>query len=354
METAADDLGLNWTGQFLNDTVIVHKCEEKQPFINRPENCNNINIPQQSFYEKYRMDILKLRTPVILVCYHYLGYLYTVPYLPISQFYIKLLFIPTTIILFMTYLTFWISAYSHPGRVPIEYLLWDGSIETKPRVPIYSEISESKIIESGYTINPNDKEKLFCKKCEKYRPLRTHHCSACNYCVCRMDHHCWFLNNCVGINNHRYFFQFLLYVGLILLEYEITYYVSSSYILENESYLLYLFASFMFYVGILLEIFITGLFITNMRCVLNNQTYLEQKIMFDQFARYGFVTDQRQYDKGTRLANFKEVFGECKFKWFLPLSLDINDVDKRLMNGYSMSRCDLLPCFRMKSQIVQP
>lgn len=37
-----------------------------------------------------------------------------------------------------------------------------------------------------------------CKKCEKPKPPRAHHCSVCNKCVLKMDHHCPWINNCVG------------------------------------------------------------------------------------------------------------------------------------------------------------
>ena len=33
------------------------------------------------------------------------------------------------------------------------------------------------------------KEKTECKKCQKDRPLRAHHCSVCNKCFMKMDHH---------------------------------------------------------------------------------------------------------------------------------------------------------------------
>ena len=29
-----------------------------------------------------------------------------------------------------------------------------------------------------------------CKKCNVIKPLRTHHCSICGFCVLKMDHHC--------------------------------------------------------------------------------------------------------------------------------------------------------------------
>ena len=41
----------------------------------------------------------------------------------------------------------------------------------------------------------NDDQKEFCKKCNKPRPLRAHHCSTCDRCIMKMDHHCpWVFN----------------------------------------------------------------------------------------------------------------------------------------------------------------
>jgi palmitoyltransferase ZDHHC9/14/18 len=49
----------------------------------------------------------------------------------------------------------------------------------------------------------------FCKTCDIWRPLRTHHCRVCDNCVETQDHHCVWLNNCVGRRNYRYFFTFV-------------------------------------------------------------------------------------------------------------------------------------------------
>ncbi|VDN06860.1 unnamed protein product [Thelazia callipaeda] len=53
-----------------------------------------------------------------------------------------------------------------------------------------------------------------CVSCGYHKPEGTHHCSLCGHCVLYMDHHCVWINQCVGLNNHRYFLQFVVYVWL--------------------------------------------------------------------------------------------------------------------------------------------
>ena len=53
--------------------------------------------------------------------------------------------------------------------------------------------------------------KVYCKKCESFKPERTHHCSVCEKCVQKMDHHCPWIVNCVGQRNHKSFFLFMVY-----------------------------------------------------------------------------------------------------------------------------------------------
>lgn len=51
----------------------------------------------------------------------------------------------------------------------------------------------------------------YCFKCKSIRPPRSHHCAICGICVMRMDHHCPWVGNCVGLNNHKYFLNFLFH-----------------------------------------------------------------------------------------------------------------------------------------------
>ncbi|KIJ54210.1 hypothetical protein M422DRAFT_241461 [Sphaerobolus stellatus SS14] len=55
----------------------------------------------------------------------------------------------------------------------------------------------------------------WCRKCERRRPERAHHCSACGRCILKMDHHCpWIGNNCVG---HRTYPAFVHFVSMCTL-----------------------------------------------------------------------------------------------------------------------------------------
>eukprot|EP00347_Sterkiella_histriomuscorum_P000482 403375686 len=49
-----------------------------------------------------------------------------------------------------------------------------------------------------------------CPECSLIKTERSKHCNICNRCVSRYDHHCPWINNCVGINNHGYFYIYIL------------------------------------------------------------------------------------------------------------------------------------------------
>ena len=60
-----------------------------------------------------------------------------------------------------------------------------------------------------------------CPHCEVIMTSNSRHCYTCNKCVERFDHHCQWVNNCIGIDNHAYFYMFIilenLYVVLLFI-----------------------------------------------------------------------------------------------------------------------------------------
>ncbi|EGV64969.1 Palmitoyltransferase PFA4 [Yamadazyma tenuis ATCC 10573] len=62
----------------------------------------------------------------------------------------------------------------------------------------------------------------WCKKCQNYKPERSHHCKTCNRCVLQMDHHCPWTYNCVGAKNMGHFMRFLFWIlvntGFVFIE----------------------------------------------------------------------------------------------------------------------------------------
>ncbi|KAJ2303214.1 palmitoyltransferase swf1, partial [Coemansia sp. RSA 2705] len=54
-----------------------------------------------------------------------------------------------------------------------------------------------------------------CRTCQRRKPARSKHCSACGHCVQMMDHHCIWLNNCVGLGNARWFLAFLATFSIV-------------------------------------------------------------------------------------------------------------------------------------------
>ena len=112
---------------------------------------------------------------------------------------------------------------------------------------LFQNLHNLNSVDSIY-IGDNDKELenisekhdfTSCKKCNIYRPKRTHHCRYCNKCILDMDHHCFIINKCIGKNNYKLYVNYLIFVEInTSLTFGITLYVCYNYFSEFNLYLL--------------------------------------------------------------------------------------------------------------------
>ena len=182
------------------------------------------------------------------------------------------------------------------------------------------------------------KEKTFCKKCLKDRPLRAHHCSLCNRCFLKMDHHCPWVFNCVGFRNQKIFFLFVSYTALgslIALIIFIGFFFSNSFkeihnISKNrkldfaqnnlrifgDNFRKY--GDFLMIICVTVLTFVTFLSVVSLFC---SQTFLISSnitnIEFDTFR--GKENNNPFYTKTHKLFMFKSVMGFDIWKWFFPI-----------------------------------
>ncbi|XP_056626170.1 palmitoyltransferase ZDHHC15B isoform X2 [Triplophysa dalaica] len=156
----------------------------------------------------------------------------------------------------------------------------------------------------------------FCDRCQVLKPDRCHHCSVCETCVLKMDHHCPWVNNCVGFSNYKFFLLFLSYsmlycvfVASTVFQYFIKFWVGE---LPNASakfhVLFLLFVALMFFVSLM--------FLFGYHCwlVAKNRSTLEA------FSAPVFQNgpDRNGFHLGFS-KNLRQVFGENKKLWFVPV-----------------------------------
>jgi hypothetical protein len=153
--------------------------------------------------------------------------------------------------------------------------------------------------------------KRFCRRCNRFKPERAHHCSACGYCVKKMDHHCMWISNCVNYDNQGHFIRFLFFTALsstvsfALAMVTVYRFVFKGYLIERMVDLcclvLVAIASF------ILAIATGGFLCFHMTLVLRNTTFLE-KLRLESVLSYEDASQASPYDRGLYI-NLKEALG---------------------------------------------
>ena len=175
----------------------------------------------------------------------------------------------------------------------------------------------------GFHIGDEEfKKKRYCLICQVFKPERTHHCSICNICILNMDHHCPWVDNCIGFYNKKFFIQLLFYFLLTSLCFCITYIPFSIDIIKEiiETYgkgeFKFIFKYFLIIINNIILLGFTILdfnfFKFHIKLISSNLTTIET---LDKD-----LMENKKYDMGF-VQNFKQVFGENKLLWFLPINL---------------------------------
>ena len=177
----------------------------------------------------------------------------------------------------------------------------------------------------GFHIGDEDfKKKRYCLLCQVFKPERTHHCSICNLCILNMDHHCPWVDNCIGFYNKKFFIQLLCYFLLISLGLCITYLPYSIDIIKliykiYKKEILDKTIENKYYFYLINNILLIGFSIIDfnflrfhIRLIKSNLTTIE--------TLDNELMQNKKYDMGLEI-NFKQIFGENKLLWFLPINL---------------------------------
>ncbi|PAV80884.1 hypothetical protein WR25_06889 [Diploscapter pachys] len=134
------------------------------------------------------------------------------------------------------------------------------------------------------------KNLVYCTKCSAYKPHRTRHCKVCQRCIMRMDHHCPLIQIAMQIWN-----------GKTSLTTE-QHFINSAYM--NAVVIAGSVGKLLWYQ---LKI-----------CVHNRTTIEDYKIDSIEW-NHQLNEKYTVYDLGSRMANFKAIFGENSLLWLLPI-----------------------------------
>jgi palmitoyltransferase len=267
--------------------------------------------------------------PVILIfaviAWSYYVYVFQICFLTVTNHVQRVLYL----VGYHTLFAFFLWAYSQTvftkiGKVPDKFKL--------PRAEMLkleeadSEEAERQILKQfaqGLPITNRTATGLirYCKICQHIKPDRAHHCSVCGECVLKMDHHCPWTNNCVAYTTYKFFIIFLGYAFLYNLFIAFT--TLSPFIkwLEDDLQEIdCIHVICLFFAAVTFSLTLFALLCYYFNLVLRNRSTLET--LRAPVFRTG--PDKDGFNLG-KYNNFREVFGENRMTWFLPIFTSLGD-----------------------------
>ncbi|XP_033127525.1 palmitoyltransferase ZDHHC15B-like isoform X2 [Anneissia japonica] len=251
---------------------------------------------------------------VVELCFYTLA---KTPYNNIGQVVVYLLFYH--LLLFMFVWAYAKTIFTTGGYVPDEFYLSKADLEkleaedrTDRKDEILKQIAHNLPV---YTRTLGGGMR-YCSICKAVKPDRCHHCSVCERCILKMDHHCPWVNNCVGFTNYKYFVLFLfyalvycLYVAATVLPYFIKFWSEVGATGINFQVM------FVFIVAVVFALSVVTLLIYHIQLSGLNRSTLES--FRAPVFRHG--PDKEGFSRGSFCNNFREIFGEEKKYWPLPI-----------------------------------
>jgi hypothetical protein len=159
----------------------------------------------------------------------------------------------------------------------------------------------------------------YCRKCQVWKPDRSHHCSVHHRCILGLDHCCGVLNNCIGIYNRKYFIQFLYslsFVAMWMIYVTMKYKVWRWYNWQLNTFK-WLLSCYILVISIACFITLFAFATWHVYLMAYNMTSVEWNEGYGRSIR---SIQRHPYDCGSILLNLKSVLGDNIIEWFLPTS----------------------------------
>lgn len=250
-----------------------------------------------------------------VVAWSYYAYVIQLCFFTVDSVIEKIFYLIVYHAVFIMFLwSYWQTVFTQVGIVPRQFKLSPADAEQLERDQ--SDDNQRRLLENFARDLPVSCRTMtgairYCEKCHHIKPDRAHHCSVCGMCVLKMDHHCPWVNNCVSFSNYKFFILFLgyallycLFVAATSLQYFIQFWIHN---FEGSG-------GFVFFVAVMFAVILISLFGYHCYLVSVNRSTLES------FRHPIFRTgpDKNGFNLGA-YANFLQIFGEDKSKWFLPV-----------------------------------
>ncbi|KAL3147976.1 hypothetical protein ABBQ38_014271 [Trebouxia sp. C0009 RCD-2024] len=218
-------------------------------------------------------------------------------------------FVTFHFLIIMLLWSYFTAVATDPGRVPPG---WHPFSDEEEAAYELERLNYASYQPANKSIRPR-----FCKKCQAWKPPRTHHDSMSGTCVLKMDHYCIWVLNCVGLLNYKAFLLFLAYTFLATLLATIA--LVNGFVqyfkelqeedLEPSAKPAILFLAFVIDAAFALAI--VGFLVMHCRMIARNMTTIEM------YEKRRHSTGAWPFDRGAK-HNFLEVFGRSRLRWFVP------------------------------------